>query len=180
MAPQGQLRLELIEDIKKAALLHGEFTLRSGKKSNYYLDKYLFGTDPKILESLVPYIIEKLPASDSYDRLAGPELGAITLTTAVALKTGKPFVLVRKQSKEYGTAKEFEGRLEKGERVVLIEDILTTAGAALSAAERLRAWGVEIVKIVGIIDRQEGARENIEKAGFKMDAVLTKTDLGIA
>jgi orotate phosphoribosyltransferase len=64
--------------------------------------------------------------------------------------------------------------------VVLIEDILTTAGAALSAAERLRAWGVEIVKIVGIIDRQEGARENIEKAGFKMDAVFTKTDLGIA
>jgi orotate phosphoribosyltransferase len=93
MAPRGQL----IEDIKKAALLHGEFTLRSGKKSNYYLDKYLFGTDPKILEALVPYIIEKLPPAESYDRLAGPELGAITLTTAVALKTGKPFVLVRKQ-----------------------------------------------------------------------------------
>lgn len=168
---------QLIQSIKSVALLHGDFTLRSGKKSNYYLDKYLFGTRPEILKELVPFIVEKLPPQ--YDRLAGPELGAITLTTATAMAVNKPFVLVRKAAKEYGTAKAFEGEIKAGEKIVIIEDILTTGGAALDAAKRLRDFGCEVVKIIGIIDRQEGAFENIKAAGFIADAVINKTDLGI-
>jgi orotate phosphoribosyltransferase len=170
-------KAQLVQSIKAVALLHGDFTLRSGKKSNYYLDKYLFGTRPEILKELVPFIVEKLPAE--YDRLAGPELGAITLTTATAMAVNKPFVLVRKAAKEYGTAKAFEGEIKPGEKIVIIEDILTTGGAALDAAKRLRDFGCDVVKIIGIIDRQEGAFENIKAAGFEADAVINKTDLGI-
>jgi orotate phosphoribosyltransferase len=170
---------ELGQKIIEAALLTGYFVLRSGKRSKYYFDKYLFGTRPEILEPLAKELARKLPPLDTFDRLAAPELGAVTLVTAVALETGKPFVIVRKAQKDYGTAKLFEGKLEKGEKVVLIEDILTTAGAALQAAVALRDFGVTVLKILGVIDREEGARENITKAGFTMDAVFTKSGMGI-
>lgn len=170
---------ELGKKILDVALLTGDFTLRSGKKSKYYLDKYLFGTKPEILAPLAKELAKKLPPPDSYDRLAAPELGAITLVSALALEVKKPFVIVRKARKDHGTSKLFEGELNKGESVILIEDILTTAGAALKAAEGLRDHGVEVKKIIGVIDREQGARENIEKAGFTMDAVFTKTELGI-
>ncbi|MFC1517805.1 orotate phosphoribosyltransferase [Candidatus Margulisiibacteriota bacterium] len=166
--------------ILEVALLTGDFTLRSGKKSKYYLDKYLFGTRPEILKPLAKELAGKLPDLNSFDRLAAPELGAITLATALAIEIKKPLVIVRKVQKEYGTSKLFEGELKPGEKVVLIEDILTTAGAALKAAEGLRNYGTEVIKIIGVIDREEGARENIEKAGFTMDAVFTKSGLGIA
>ncbi len=171
---------ELGKMITDAALLTGDFLLRSGKRSKYYFDKYLFGTRPEILRPLAKEMAKKLPPLDSFDRLAAPELGAVTLVTALAMEVGKPFVIVRKVQKDYGTAKLFEGKLEKGEKVVLVEDILTTAGAALQAAEGLRTYGVNVLTILGVIDREEGARENITKAGFTMDAVFTKTALGIS
>jgi len=170
---------QLVKKVKDAAFLEGDFTLRSGQKSKFYIDKYLFGTKPGLLKEIAKEIVSLLPDPDSYDRLAGPELGAITLTTAIAMEINKPFVLVRKEAKGYGTDKLFEGELKKGEKVVLIEDILTTAGAAISAAERLRDFGIEIVQITGIVDRKQGAQENIEKAGFTMKALITKDDLGI-
>jgi orotate phosphoribosyltransferase len=172
-------KAELAKKIKAVAFLEGDFTLRSGKRSKYYVDKYLFGTRPEILKPLAKELAKKLPPLDSFDRLAGPELGAVTITSILACEINKPFVLVRKAAKGYGTDKIFEGELNKGEKVVLIEDILTTAGAAISAAERLRNYGVEILKIIGVIDREEGAAENIKAAGFQMDALLTKSDLGI-
>ncbi|GBR74619.1 orotate phosphoribosyltransferase [Candidatus Termititenax aidoneus] len=172
-------KAELAKRIKEVAFLEGDFVLRSGKHSKYYVDKYLFGTKPDILKSLAVELTKILPPLESFDRLAGPELGAVTITSVLACTINKPFVLVRKAAKGYGTDKIFEGELHKGEKVVLIEDILTTAGAALSAAERLRDYGVEIVKIIGVVDREEGAAENIAKAGFQMDALLKKSDLGI-
>jgi orotate phosphoribosyltransferase len=172
-------KIELAKRIKDAAFLEGDFVLRSGKHSKYYVDKYLFGTKPDILKPLAAELAKILPPPESFDRLAGPELGAVTITSVLACEINKPFVLVRKAAKGYGTDKIFEGELNKGERVVLIEDILTTAGAALSAAERLRDYGVEIVKIIGVVDREEGAAENITKAGFQMDALFRKKDLDI-
>lgn len=168
---------ELGEKIKKASYLEGDFVLRSGKRSSYYLDKYLFSTKPEILVPLAEEISKELPLN--YDYLAGPELGAIAIVSAVSLVVRKPFVIVRKAEKNYGTKKLFEGELEKGKKVVIIEDILTTGGAALKSAVALREWGADVVEIIGVIDRQEGAKENIEKEGFRMKALFTKTDLGI-
>jgi orotate phosphoribosyltransferase len=170
---------ELAKRIKEVAFLEGDFTLRSGKKSKYYVDKYLFGTKPDILKALAKELAKLLPPLDNFERLAGPELGAVTITSVLACEIDKPFVLVRKEAKGYGTDKIFEGELNKGERVVLIEDILTTAGAAISAATRLRDFGVTIVEIIGVVDREEGAAENIKQSGFTMKALLTKSDLGI-
>ena len=170
---------ELAKRICDAALLHGDFTLRSGRKSKYYMDKYLFETQPDILAALGAMFAEQVKASGKVDRLAGAELGGIPLVTAASMATGLPSVLIRNQKKDYGTAKQLEGKMEKGERILIVEDVATTGGQVLEAAKVIQEAGCEVVKIVAVIDRQEGARENIEGAGFKFDALFTKKDLGI-
>lgn len=170
-------REKLIERIKSLAILHGEFTLRSGKKSRYYVDKYRFETQPDVLSGLAKLFAAHV--TPDIDRIAGPELGAVCLAAATSMEAKKPFVMVRKAAKEYGTTKQLEGVLNPGEKVLLVEDILTTGGAVLEAAKALTDAGAQIVKIVGVIDRLEGARKNIEAAGFQMDALFTITDLGI-
>jgi orotate phosphoribosyltransferase len=95
------------------------------------------------------------------------------------MATGKPFVIVRNQKKEYGSAKLVEGVLNPGERLVIVEDVLTTGGQVLEAAKNLQQAGAVIDRIIGVLDRMEGARQNIESAGFVMEALFTSADLGI-
>src|SRR3990172_5190578 len=116
--------------------LEGDFVLRSGKRSKYYFDKYLFETRPEVLGPVAEEIAKRLP--EGTRKLAGPELGAVPLSAAVALKTGLPYVIVRKGAKGYGTSKAGEGQLASGESGVMIEDVLTTGGAALEAADALK------------------------------------------
>jgi len=168
---------ELAERVKEAALLRGDFVLSSGRRSTYYLDKYRIETQPSILRAVAEGLAEKIPAG--VNLLAGPELGAIPLVTAVGLKTGIPFLLVRKKAKEYGTKKVVEGLWRAGQSVVLIEDVLTTGNGAITAADSLREIGLTVVKIVCVIDREEGAREAVEGAGYVFDPLLTRSMLGI-
>lgn len=170
-------REDLARRIAEVALLRGEFTLRSGRKSNYYLDKYLFETQPDILRELGRLFAEKLPPG--VDRLAGPELGAVALAAAAAMEAGKPFVIVRNQKKGYGSGKLIEGTLKPGESVVIVEDILTTGGQVVEAAKSLEAAGAKVVKLLGVLDRLEGARENIEAAGYSYESLFTTKDLRI-
>ncbi len=173
-------REEVCQRIAQVALLRGEFTLRSGRKSKYYLDKYLFTTQPDILEALGRLFAERIKNIPGVNRLAGTELGGIPLVSAAAIATGLPAVLIRNQKKDYGTAKQLEGAIHAGETVVLLEDIATTGGQVLEAGQLLRdVFKVHVPVIIATIDRQEGARENIEAAGFKFDALFTKSDLGI-
>lgn len=171
-------KAQIARRICEAALLHGDFTLRSGRKSRYYLDKYLFETQPDILKALGDLFAQHVEKG-KVDRVAGAELGGIPLVTAASMATGLPSVLIRNQKKDYGTAKQLEGKLDKGDRIVIVEDIATTGGQVLEAAKVLRDLGAVVVKIVAVIDRQEGARENIEGAGFKFESLFTKADLGI-
>ena len=168
---------ELIERIRNESLLHGDFTLRSGRKSKYYLDKYLFETQPDILAALGVKFAEHV--TDDVTRLAGAELGGIPLVAATAMACDRPMVLIRNQKKDYGTSKQLEGKLEDGDKVIIVEDIATTGGQVLEAAKVIEATGAKVIKIVAVIDRQEGARENIEGSGFTFDALFTKGDLGI-
>jgi orotate phosphoribosyltransferase len=170
-------RNELARRIAEVALLRGEFTLRSGRKSNYYLDKYLFETQPDILRELGKMFAERIPADVT--RIAGPELGAIALAAAASMASGKPFVIVRNQKKGYGSGKLLEGKIETGETVVIIEDVLTTGGQVLEAVKSLESAGAKVAGILGVLDRQEGARQNIESAGYKFEALFTTADLGI-
>jgi orotate phosphoribosyltransferase len=170
---------ELGKLIKEAALLKGEFTLRNGRKSNYYFDKYLFETKPEVLKPLTKALANLLPPLDTFNRLAGPELGAVALATALSLEVNKPFIIVRKEEKAYGTSKMMEGEVFKGEKVVLVEDIMTTAGAAIASANQLKHSGIDVILIIGVLDREEGARENIEAAGYIYKSLFTKSELGI-
>ncbi len=170
-------RDEFIKRVKETAYLEGHFVLRSGRTSNYYLDKYRFETQPDILH----YLGEAFARHTTPDttRIAGAELGGIALAAAASMAANLPFVIVRNKKKDYGTSNAFEGVLNEGDRVVIVEDIATTGGQVLEAAKALQEAGAIIERIVAVIDRQEGAREAIEKAGFEFRSLLTSTDLGI-
>ena len=167
---------ELARRIKDAAYLEGDFLLRSGQRSKYYLDKYLFEAQPDILTELGRRFAAH--AQDA-DLIAGPELGAVSLAAATAAACGKPFVIVRKGAKDYATSKLIEGPPVEGRRVLLVEDVGTTGGAALAAARALTEAGATVTRIVFAVDRMQGARENVVEAGFVFDALLTREDLGI-
>ncbi|MFN8526092.1 MAG: orotate phosphoribosyltransferase [Chloroflexota bacterium] len=176
--PSADARMaELGRDVLAAAYLRGRFVLRSGAISSYYFDKYMLTTRPAILKRVAQELASMVPAG--VDRLAGPELGAIPLATAVGLVTGLPTVFVRKKAKEYGTAASFEGELYPGERVVVLEDILTTGSEAIRSATALREFGAEVVEIIGVIDREEGAAANVAAAGFHYRSLFTKSGLGL-
>ena len=167
----------LAKRVKEVSYLEGDFTLRSGKKSKYYMDKYLFETQPDILAALAArFAARRGPA---VTRIAGAELGGVALAAATSLATSLPFFIVRNSKKDYGTSKLIEGTLLPGDVVLLVEDIATTGGQVLEAAKVIQGMGATVDKIVAVIDRLEGARENIEKAGFVFESILTKTDLGI-
>jgi len=169
-------RQELATRLKDAAYLEGDFVLRSGRRSRYYFDKYLFETDPALLKPVAEALAGMLP--EGVSRLAGAELGGVPLAAATALETGLPYVIVRKESKGYGTENRVEGRLEAGERVALLEDVVTTGGASLKAAEALRAAGCEVSVLV-VLDRQEGAEEAFREAGVEYRALFTSESMGI-
>ncbi len=171
-------REQLIDAIGRTSILRGEFTLRSGRTSNYYIDKYRFATRPEILRE-VGILLAAHAIEINADRIAGAELGGVPLAAAAALACDKPFILIRNQKKDYGTAKLMEGDLEPGDRILLVEDVLTTGGQVLEAAKILTDAGAVVTRIVAVIDREEGARQNIEAAGFQMRALVTTSDLGI-
>jgi orotate phosphoribosyltransferase len=173
----GMTTAQLAARIKQVAYLEGDFTLRSGAKSRYYLDKYLFETQPDILVELGRRFAERLGEAQV---IAGAELGAISLAAATSMASGRPFVIVRNAKKGYGTGKLIEGSLPKGAAVTVVEDIITTGGQVIEAAKVLTDAGAKVVKIIGTIDRLQGGRENIEKAGFAFETLLTREDLGIS
>jgi orotate phosphoribosyltransferase len=169
---------ELIKRIKETAYLEGDFVLRSGKKSKYYLDKYLFETCPDILKALGREFARH--TTDDVTLIAGAELGGVALAAATAMETGKNWIIVRNSKKDYGTGKLVEGVLNPGDIVLLVEDIATTGGQVLEAAKVITDAGAMVKKIVCVIDRKQGAGENITQAGYAFESILTKDDLGIA
>ena len=170
-------RSELIKRIKETAYLEGDFVLRSGKRSKYYLDKYLFETCPDILKALGEEFAKHV--TDDVTLIAGAELGGVALAAATAMQTGKNWIIVRQSRKDHGTSKLIEGVLKPGDVVLLVEDIATTGGQVLEAAKVITDAGAKIKKIVCVIDRKQGAAENITQAGYKFESILTKDDLGI-
>jgi orotate phosphoribosyltransferase len=172
-------RKELAKAIKDAAYLEGDFVLSSGKRSKYYLDKWRFETKPELLREIAGALADLLP-DPAPGRVAGVELGGVPLAVALSLHTGIPSLIVRREAKEYGTGKGIEGVFESGERVVLVEDVLTTAGQAIAAARRLTEAGLEVIRIIYVIDREEGADANIREAGFEPAMLYRKADLGVA
>lgn len=161
---------DLRADLLAAAVLRGTFTLRSGKTSTYYVDKYRFQVQPNLLRRVAAAMSELVPTTT--ERLAGVELGAVSLVTAVSLHTGIPFVIVRKGAKEYGTSNLIEGEPLNGAKVTLVEDIFTTGGQALESAERVRQAGGEVIRMVVALDRGQGGIERVRAAGYDVRALF--------
>ncbi|WP_254769095.1 orotate phosphoribosyltransferase [Salinilacihabitans rarus] len=166
---------ELIDALRAAdAVRFGEFELSHGGTSEYYVDKYLFETDPRCLELIADAFAERI---DDDAKLAGVALGAVPLAAATSVAAGVPYVVARKQRKEYGTGNLIEGRLAEGEEVVVLEDIVTTGTSLVDAVEALREAGATVERALVVVDRQEGGRETVEEAGVEMEALVTAEEL---
>lgn len=168
---------DLLKRIKEVAYLEGEFITRSGKPTHYYIDKYKFETLPDILDNIATELVPLFPSSADYDRIAAPELGAVPVAAVLSVKLKKPFVIVKKAAKEYGTKNLIEGTYKKGDRVVILEDILTTGGAALRAYDILKAEGLHVLGVVGVINREEGADQAIKEKGIFLASLFKATQL---
>jgi orotate phosphoribosyltransferase len=169
---------ELKLALRDAAYLEGDFVLRSGKRSRYYLDKYRFETRPDILAALgerIATAVEELEPEAV--RLAGPELGAVALAAAGSLASGLPFVIVRKSAKEYGTSNRLEGAYEEGDCVCLVEDVVTSGGALLEAVEALRAAGLVVRSAVCVVDREEGGSEALAAQGIDLRPIFRASEV---
>jgi orotate phosphoribosyltransferase len=157
------------------AVKFGDFTLSSGRKSNYYVDKYVFETNPICLEAIGERIAKLIPADVS--KLAGIEIGSIPLAAIASVKSGMPFLIVRKEKKGYGTNKLIEGVYQKGEKVLVVEDVITTASGALGAVHALRDAGLVVDAAVCVVDREEGGRENLEREGVRVTSLVKSSEL---
>jgi orotate phosphoribosyltransferase len=168
----------LAEALLDHAYLEGDFVLRSGKRSRYYLDKYRFETRPEILrpigERIAAVVREHAPDAT---RLAGPELGAVALAAAASLESGLPFLIVRKEAKEYGTAKRLEGAYDEGECVCLVEDVVTSGGALLESVEALRAAGLVVNTAVCVVDREEGGADALARQAVRLRPLFRAGEL---
>lgn len=164
----------LIDALRAAdAVKFGEFELAHGGTSHYYVDKYLFETDPTCLRLIAEAFAEHVGET----KLAGVALGAVPLVAATSVATGNPYVIARKQRKEYGTGNRIEGQLEPGEEVIVLEDIATTGQSAIDAVEALRDAGAVVRTVLVVVDREEGAQENLTAHDIELRALLTASDL---
>jgi orotate phosphoribosyltransferase len=164
--------------LRERALLEGDFVLRSGRRSSYYLDKYRFETVPDLLgplgERLAAAVREFEPGTV---RLAAPAVGAVALAAAASLASGLPFLIVRETAKEYGTGNRLEGAYEPGELVCLIEDVVTSGGALAEAVAAVRETGLEVRNAVCVVDREEGGVDALARIGVRLRALYRAGDL---
>jgi orotate phosphoribosyltransferase len=176
-AASDQQLAQLGRDLVQVAYLRGQFVLRSGATSNYYFDKYRFETRPQVLRRLATYLSALVPPDTQ--RLAGPELGGVALATAVSLEINLPFVIVRTSQKTYATTSQIEGEFQVGDRVAVIEDIVTSGGAAIQAAAILRQAGAVVRDVIAVIDREEGADEAFAAQDIRFQPLFRRSQLGV-
>jgi orotate phosphoribosyltransferase len=169
---------ELKLALREHAYLEGDFLLRSGRRSRYYLDKYRFETRPDLLAALGQRIAAEVAEFEPEAmRLAGPVLGAVALAAAASLASGLPFVIVRDAPKDYGTANRLEGAYEEGERVCLVEDVVTSGGALLEAISALRDGGLTVETAICVVDREEGGAEALARESVRLRPIFRASDV---
>ena len=176
-------RSKLVELIRDRALKFGNFTLASGKKSSWYLDGKQITLSSNGLQLVSEGLLELLRNVD-FHAIGGMSIGADpivggVLTAAAAQGRKMEGFLVRKQAKDHGTSRAIEGPVEPGDKVVIVEDVVTTGGSALAAVDRVQEFGCEVVQVAGIIDRLQGGRQNFEARELPFATLVTMEDLGI-
>ena len=168
----------LLAAIREHAYLEGDFLLRSGKRSSYYLDKFRFETRPELLEALGARLAATIAEIEpDAQRIACPVVGAVTLAAAASLASRLPFLIVRDEAKDYGTANRIEGAFEPGERVVLVEDVVTSGGAAADAVRAVRQAALECRTAICVIDREEGGVDSLARLGVRLHPLFRAADV---
>ena len=162
--------------LEAGCIKFGSFTLKSGLLSPIYIDLRQIITYPKLLEQIGAAYLPLLKQL-TFDRIAGLPYAAIPIATAVSLQGNYPMIYPRKEVKTYGTKAEIEGQYNTGETVVVIDDLATTGGSKFEAIEKLTGAGLIVKDVVVLVDRQSGARESLEQAGFHLHAVLTISEM---
>ena len=167
---------ELIDLLReKEVVKFGKFTLSSGKESDYYVNMKMAITDPKILKTIAEIVSSEI-SEEKIDKIAGPALGAVPIATAISLESEKPMLMIRKAKKDYGTSELIEGTLEKGDSVVVVEDVTTTGNSLLKAIKAIEENGGNVKRAVVIVDRDEGAIENLKNEGILLEPILSIND----
>jgi orotate phosphoribosyltransferase len=170
---RDQRRSELGFDIVAAAYLRGDFMLSSGAPSTYYFDKYLFETKPTILRRLASLLAPMVPSG--VDRLAGPELSAVPVTVALALETGLPYVITRRDTAR--STGSLVGEVHPDERVLLLEDVISSGRRVSEAAQQLRKVGADVIGVIAVVDRLQGAAEALAADGLPLNSLFTVDEL---
>ncbi|MFM7107716.1 MAG: orotate phosphoribosyltransferase [Planctomycetaceae bacterium] len=183
--PASPLLRELIDLISARALKRGTFRLASGREASFYLDAKQVVLEARGSMLVGRAILERLKSLGPLpDAVGGMSIGADPITSAVVTMAGveglplKGF-LVRKEPKDHGTKKYVEGPVEPGQRVVIVEDVVTTAGSSLVAIDRARDFGLVVERVVVVIDRLAGGREALAARGIPLEPLVTIRDLGI-
>ena len=164
------LRQKLIEC---KALKFGDFTLTSGKKSSYYVNMKLASTNPEILRLISVEFAKLIP--DGTDIIAGMELGAVPLAVALSLESGIPYTMIRKGERKHGTGSRLEGPSEG--KAVLIDDVATTGGSNVESLKVLQDEGIEVTKILVVVDREEGAQEKLVPFNIPFESLISASEL---
>jgi len=169
---------DLAGRVNDVARLTGQFTLRSGRTATEYFDKYQFESDPELLDALAERMAVLVP--EGTEVLAGLEMGGIAVVTALGRHAKLPCAFVRKQAKQYGTARLSEGAEVAGRRVLVVEDVVTSGGEVVISTGELRKLGAHVDHALCVIDRQEGGAQALAKEGIMLRALLTRADLDSA
>jgi orotate phosphoribosyltransferase len=160
------------------ALMYGEFTLASGKQSPYYIDIKRASTDPYVLETIADEMAREMQLCGlSADKIAGVALGSVPLAVALSLRTKVPYVMVRRERKDHGTQKMIEGALLDGEEVLMVEDVITSAGSVIEAIGTIRAAGGKVSHVLCVVNRQEGGEQKLKDIGVSITSLVTAEDI---
>ena len=170
--PGKRMLKELLEE--KQAIQYGEFTLTSGAKSSYYVNIKMAYTYPEVLKVIA---VELSKYVEGYDKVAGMELGAVPIAVALSLETGLPFVMIRKEKRVHGTGSLIEGALDPGDRVLIVEDVVTSGGSTIKSVEALREAGAKVDTAVVVVDREEGGAEALNALEVRLKACITASQL---
>lgn len=165
----------LAQQIYHTANIHGNFVLRSGITSNEYFNKYLFEANPQLLRDIAAAMCPLIPIG--VNALAGLELGGVPIATVLSQLTGLPTLFVRKQAKTYGTCKLAEGGEIAGRNLVIVEDVVTSGGQIIESARQLRELGANIVRVICVIDREQGGAANLQAQDLDFFPLLTMSEI---
>lgn len=181
MSYTTKTKQSLLKILKEKSVIHGRITLSSGKESSYYVDAKMTSLDSEGVVLASKIFFRQLKGIDC---VGGPTLGADPFLGAILYechKKKRPMTafIVRKKSKEHGTMKLIEGPLKPGCRVAVLEDVITSGNSVFQAIQTVEEFGAKVVKVLALLDREEGGREFLEQNGYPLFSIFKKSDLGL-